>query len=121
MMYLLNVRATIALIDRFGVVTRTVWYRFWPSVRSGSDAQLLAGPVIEHHDLAADLGPFVDSRRPRHGEGFAGAADCVGPLASCAVEVDHGCRAGFRVTEGAGDEQVVVGVVAVHVREHRGD
>jgi hypothetical protein len=48
-------------------------------------------------------------------------AGCVGPLPTVFVEGDHGRGIRGTIAEGAGDEQVVVAVVIVHVVEHGGD
>jgi hypothetical protein len=87
-------------------------------VRARLKAELFAGPVVQHDDLATDLGALGDLSRPGHDNLALLVADRVDPRAAVAVEGRHGRRRGVRVGESTSDEKAVVGVVVIHVVKH---
>src|SRR5690606_19337884 len=100
--------ATAAI--RFGVTESLV--------RPRLDAQLAACGVVERDDLAPDLRAFAQLLRPGKVQLGVFARDGVAPGSAAVIEVDH--AGGLRIAAGEGthDEQVVVGMVVVHVMQH---
>ena len=90
-------------------------------VRSRLDPEAGAGGVVERDDLAADLGTLRDgSGGPGHVQRMRVGADGVLPVTRLCVETDHAGALSIRGSEGARDEETVVGVVIVHVAENGG-
>ncbi len=85
-------------------------------------AKLLAGGVVERNHLAANVRPLADgATRPLDTQLSLARTVDHAPDATSGIQADHGAFACLGRTEGAHDQEVVLGVVAVHVAGYGSD
>lgn len=86
-----------------------------------SDPEFRAGCVVEHDHLTPDFWSLTDRVRPGNRKLMVVAIHRVGPVPAGTVESDHDRRVSAGVSKSPCNEQVVVRVILIHVREDRRD